>query len=136
MINLLERRTNITSGDHTKAGMAELAEIFSHALSAMGFDIDTLPGGRIVMPDCPSSGNSIDLADHVLSSKSGNGKRPLLMGHLDTVFPTDSPFQSYRRGGDWVPGPSVADMKGGLTVILCALKALGPRGCWRIAIND
>ena len=46
MANLLKRRTNITSGSHNKAGMAEFAEIFSHELIAMGFDIYTLPGAR------------------------------------------------------------------------------------------
>ena len=103
MINLLERRTNITSGSLKKAGIAELAKIFSHEFSAMGFDVDTLPGGQIDMPSCPGSDHSIDLADHVLSSKSGNGKRLLLMVHLNTVFPPYSPFQSYRRRGDRVP---------------------------------
>lgn len=103
MINLLERRTNITSGSLKKAGITELAKIFSHEFSAMGFDIDTLPGGQLDMPSCPGSDHSIDLADHVLSSKSGNGKRLLLMGHLNTVFPPYSPFQSYRRRGDRVP---------------------------------
>ena len=128
MINLLERRTNIICGSLNKAGMAELAEIFSHEFSAMGFDIDPLPGRRIDMPSCPSSDYSIDLADHVLSCESGNCKRLLLMGHLDIVFPPDSPFQSHRRGGDRVPEPSVVDMEGGLMVMLCALKGLDARG--------
>ena len=128
MINLLERRTNITCGSLNKAGMAELAEIFSHELSAMGFDIDPLPSRRIEIPSCPSSDYSIDLADHVLSCKSGNSKRLLLMGHLDTVFPPDSPFQSYRRGGNRVPKPSVVVMEGGLMVMQYALKELDARG--------
>ena len=108
--------------------MAELAEIFSHELSATGFDIDTLPGGRIEMPSRPGSDYSIDLTDHVFPSKSGNGKRLLLMGYLDSVFPPDSPFQNYRRRGDRVPGPSVADMKCGLMVMLYVHKALDARG--------
>ena len=136
MINLLERRTNITCGSLNKAGMAELAEIFSHELSAMGFDIDPPPSRQIDMPSCPSSDYSIDLADHVLSCETGNGKRLLLMGHLDTVFPPDSPFQSYRRGGDRVPKPSVADMEGGLMVMLYSLKGLAARGLLEdMAIN-
>ena len=128
MINLLERRTNMICGSLNKAGMAELAEIFSHEFSAMGLDIDPLPGRRIDMPSCHSSDYNIDLADHVLSCESGNGKRLLLMGHLDTVFPPDSPFQSYRRGGDRVPKPSVVDMEGGLMVTLYALKGLDATG--------
>ena len=46
------------------------------------------------------------------------------MGHIDTVFPPDSPFQTFRRQGDTIYGPGVADMKGGLVVMLYALKAL------------
>ena len=129
MINLLEWRTNIICGSLDKPGMAKLAEIFSHEFSSIGFDIDPLPSRRIDMPSCPSSDYGIDLADHVLSCESGNGKRLLLMGHLDTVFPPDSPFQSYRRGGDRVPKPSVADMEGGLMVMLYALKGPAARGC-------
>ena len=131
MINLLERRTNIICGSLNKAGMAELAEIFSHEFSAMGFDIDPLPGRRIDMPSCPSSDYSIDLADHVLSCESGNCKRLLLMGHLDTVLPPYSPFQSYRRGSDRVPGLGVADKKDGQTVMQNALRHWTQRGCWR-----
>ena len=116
--------------------MAELAEIFSHEFSAMGFDINPLPGRRIDMPSCPSSDYSIDLADHVFSCGSGNSKRLLLMGHLDTVFPPDSPFQSYRRGGDREPKPSVLDMEGGLMVTLYALKGLDARRLLEdIAVN-
>ncbi len=89
------------------------------------------------MPSCPGSDHSIDLANHVLSSKSGNGKRLLLMGHLNTVFPPYSPFQSYRRRGDRVPAPSVADKKGGLMVMLHALKALDARGLLEdMAVDD
>ena len=61
----------------------------------------------------------------------------MLMGHLDTVCPPDSPFQSYRRGGYRVPGPSVADMKDGLMVMLNALKALDAGGLLEdMAVND
>jgi glutamate carboxypeptidase len=51
--------------------------------------------------------------------------RVLLTGHYDTVFPADHPFQSLR----WLEpgvlnGPGVADMKGGIAVMLAALTAL------------
>ncbi len=94
----------------------------------MGFDIDALPGGRIDMPSCPGSDYSLDLADHVLAYQSGSGKRLLLVGHLDTVFPPDRPFQSYRRGGDRVSDPGATDMQGGQVVMLNALKALDAKG--------
>ena len=129
MINLLERRTNIICGSLNKAGMAEVAKVFRHEFSAVGFAIDTLPGGRIHMLSCPGSDHSIDLADHALSYKSSNGKRLLLMGHLYTALPPYSPFQSYRRGSDRVPGPGVADKKDGQTVMQHALRHWTLGGC-------
>jgi glutamate carboxypeptidase len=49
----------------------------------------------------------------------------LLAGHMDTVFPKDSAFQTPRFLSDSViNGPGVADMKGGLLVMLQALRCL------------
>jgi glutamate carboxypeptidase len=49
----------------------------------------------------------------------------LLTGHMDTVFGADHPFQSIRTLEEGrVNGPGVADMKGGIAIILAALKAL------------
>ena len=49
----------------------------------------------------------------------------LLTGHMDTVFAADHPFQAVEwRGEGVLGGPGVADMKGGLAVMLAALKAL------------
>jgi glutamate carboxypeptidase len=51
-----------------------------------------------------------------------------LLGHMDTVFPPDHPFQECRFDGEWVIGPGVGDMKGGLAVIVYALSALAEVG--------
>jgi glutamate carboxypeptidase len=53
--------------------------------------------------------------------------RLLLLGHLDTVHPPDGPFQQYQAipgADDRATGPGCADMKGGVIVILEALRAL------------
>ncbi len=138
MLALLERITTINSGSLNKAGVNELATIFSDELRQLGFQISTLAGDVIEMPGCPGSDYKIDVADHVLASHSGSedegegegegGTRLLLMGHLDTVFPPDSPFQEFSRVGDTMYGPGVSDMKGGLVVMLYALKALDEFG--------
>jgi glutamate carboxypeptidase len=47
-----------------------------------------------------------------------------LVGHMDTVFPPEHPFQSCTLDDDILRGPGTGDMKGGLVVILYALKAL------------
>lgn len=128
MLNFLERIVNINTGSLNKAGVSELAGIFAEELAALGFENSYLPGETIEMPSCPGSEYTIDVSDHLLSSKPGNGKRLLLMGHLDTVFPTTSTFQSFSRDGDNMYGPGVSDMKGGLVVMLFALKALNQQG--------
>jgi glutamate carboxypeptidase len=64
---------------------------------------------------------------HILRTTSATPSIYLL-GHLDTVFPPDHPFQKCRRQGDWLIGPGTGDMKGGLAVIVYALKALARLG--------
>src|ERR1043166_6719511 len=69
-------------------------------------------------------------AGHLIAEHKGNGrgKRMLLIGHLDTVFEPDSPFQGWKRTGDIAEGPGVGDMKGGDVIILAALKAMQAGG--------
>jgi glutamate carboxypeptidase len=75
------------------------------------------------MPD------SLNRAGHLFAYRRGRqGKRLLLIGHLDTVFEKDSPFQRFERRDTIATGPGVADMKGGNVVILYALKALNDLG--------
>ena len=124
MLAMLERITNINSGSLNSAGVDAVAGIFDDELQQLGFRTSRLPGELIEMPSCPGSDYSVDLTDHLLARRPGAGSRLLLMGHFDTVFPPDSPFQTFRREGDTVYGPGVADMQGGLVVMLYALKAL------------
>jgi glutamate carboxypeptidase len=124
MLSMLERLTNINSGSLNKAGIDEIAGIFADELRQLGFNVSSLPGEVISMPSCPGNNYNVDVADHLLASKAGDSSRLLLMGHMDTVFPPESPFQTFRRQGDIMSGPGVADMKGGMVVMLYALKAL------------
>ncbi len=64
---------------------------------------------------------------HVLRN-SAEEKSAYLVGHLDTVFPPGHPFQKCQLEGDTLHGPGVCDMKGGLAVILYAIKALEAAG--------
>ncbi len=124
MLGLLERIINMNSGSLNSDGVDAVTAIFDEELRGLGFSTSRLPGELIEMPSCPGSDYSVDLTDHLLARRPGNGSRLLLMGHIDTVFPPDSPFQTFRREGDTIFGPGVADMKGGLVVMLYALKAL------------
>lgn len=64
---------------------------------------------------------------HIFRS-ARQGKYVYLVGHMDTVFPPDHPFQTCTAKGDLLSGPGTGDMKGGLVVIMYALKALHHAG--------
>src|SRR5690606_35648141 len=57
-------------------------------------------------------------------------RRFLLTGHMDTVYAADHPFQQLTWiDPDTLNGPGTADMKGGIAVILAALKAFETSDC-------
>jgi glutamate carboxypeptidase len=110
----LEQAVAIDSATENLAGVRQMGEVFVRQLTALGFD------SRFVeLP--PSTGR----AGHLVAEHRGTkGKRVLLIGHLDTVFPG----ANYRREGDIVHGSGVADMKGGDVVLIHALRALKDAG--------
>ena len=64
------------------------------------------------------------IGDHLhFCSKKTSGKKILLLGHLDTVFPQGE-FEGFREDDQWIYGPGVCDMKGGIYVALCALREI------------
>ena len=124
MLELLEQITNINSGTLNKEGVNQITQIFQSELRKLGFSSSRLPGDLIEMPSCPGSDYNLDVTDHLLARRIGSGAKLLLMGHMDTVFPVTSNFNTFRQEGDTMYGPGVADMHGGLVVMLYALKAL------------
>jgi glutamate carboxypeptidase len=74
-------------------------------------------------------------AGHLVLGHKGSrsGKRLLLIAHLDTVFEPDSPFQRWVREGDRAHGPGAADDKGGIAVILAAVRAMQAAGTLKSA---
>lgn len=115
---LLERTVNINSGTMNLAGVRAVGEVMRKELDALGFTTRWI--------DMPAAMNR---AGHLVATRTGNqGKRVLMLGHLDTVFEPDSPVQKWERRGDRVRGQGVSDMKGGNIVILEALRALHREG--------
>lgn len=111
---LLSRVVDINSGTMNATGVREVGRIFREELDALGFETEW-----ISFPD------AVERAGHLVARRRGSrGKRLLLIGHLDTVFEPDGPFQTFTRNGNRATGPGVGDMKGGDVVILYALKAL------------
>ena len=116
----------VNSGSRNLAGLAPMAGLLADAFAA-------LPGAiQLIDPDPVESitpdgrMEAIAHGKHLLLSVRPDAPvRLLLTGHMDTVFAADHPFQSLR----WIDsgtlnGPGVADMKGGLAVMLAALQAI------------
>ncbi len=113
-VRFLEKAVNVNSGTMNVRGVREVGSLFRAELEKLGFACRW-----IEMPQ------ETGRAGHLLAERrGGKGKRLLLIGHLDTVFEPDSPFQRFSRKGDMAFGPGVSDMKGGDVVMLFALKAL------------
>jgi glutamate carboxypeptidase len=118
-IDFLERTVNINSGTMNHDGVRTVAEVYREELDALGFETRW-----VSLPD------SVNRAGHLMATRAGDrGPRLLLIGHLDTVFETDSPFQRFERQSDTLAtGPAVNDMKGGNALVIYALKALDAAG--------
>lgn len=116
-MQLLERTVDINSGTMNFAGIRQVGEIFIAELDELGFDTAW------------EDGESFGRAGHVVAKRERRGPRVLLIGHLDTVFPADSPFQEFEHLDERsARGPGITDMKGGNVVMVQALRALRETG--------
>ena len=116
-LDLLEKAVNINSGTHNLPGVRAVGTLFRQEFDQLGFKTTWVDG------------TPFKRAGHLVAEKPGQGKRMLLIGHLDTVFEKDSPFQKFQRvDADTAKGPGIIDMKGGDVIIIAALKALKAAG--------
>jgi len=118
-IDFLARTVNMNSGTMNHEGVRAVAEVYRAELDALGFETRW-----VSLPD------SVNRAGHLFATRSGTrGPRLLLIGHLDTVFETDSPFQRFERlSNTLATGPAVNEIKGGNALVIYALKALDAAG--------
>jgi glutamate carboxypeptidase len=113
-LELLERSVNINSGTMNHDGVRAVGKLFGEQFAQLGF--------ATRWSDMPAA---MQRAGHLIATREGKqGKRLLLIGHLDTVFEKDSTVQLWQRNGDRVRGQGVNDMKGGDVIIVEALRAL------------
>src|SRR6476620_3030050 len=114
---LLERAVNINSGTMHLAGVREVGRLFGAELESLGFKTRWVDGA------------AFKRAGHLVAEHPAAGPRILLIGHLDTVFEPDSPFQKFERLDERrARGPGAIDMKGGDVIIVQVLKALKASG--------
>ncbi|GHF18981.1 peptidase M20 [Kordiimonas sediminis] len=117
-LSFLTETINISSGTRNLEGVRKVGVVMDKAYSELGFQTRWI--------DMPEEMNR---AGHLAGKLDlGDGPKIMLIGHLDTVFPKDSPFQTATRRGERIYGPGASDMKGGNAVLLYALKALKASG--------
>lgn len=111
---LLNRLVDINSSTDNISGVRQVGEIVKQQLQDLGFKTYW-----VALPKNLQRAPTL-VAEH----HGGKGKRILLIAHLDTVFPKNHSFQKMRKQDDTFIGPGVIDDKGGIVVMLYALKAL------------
>ena len=114
-VDLLKKLVNINSGTTNIKGVNRIASILLPYFNQLGFKVR-----RVAEPP------TMHRAKTFIAERKGKGgnKKILLIAHLDTVFPKTSPFQHFELKKNSAKGPGVMDDKGGLVVMLYALKAL------------
>ena len=117
-VALLEKLVNQNSGSLNLPGVEKVGQMMRGELEPLGFTVDWI--------DMRATGR----AGHLVARHQGNGqgKKMLLIGHLDTVFEPDSPFQKWTRRGNDGEGPGAGDDKGGMVVMVAALRAMQAAG--------
>jgi len=125
MLAQVQQWAAINSGSGNLAGLKATADLL-----ADGFAI--LPGNIELQEPAPvekvRADGVVEIVEHgrhlVVTVRPEAPVQLLFTGHMDTVFPADHSFQDQRWLEDGVlNGPGVADMKGGIAVMLAALAA-------------
>jgi glutamate carboxypeptidase len=123
---LVEQLVYINSGTMHLAGVEAVKDVLAPRFQELGFHVRWVP-----MEKTARAGDLV--AEHPCPAGAGHcGKRLLLIGHMDTVFEPTSTFQHYApvpgSADNAATGPGVADMKGGIVVMLAALRAMKDAG--------
>lgn len=116
----------INSGSRNLAGLKTMAGMLADAFAVLPGDVALVPPAPVDAVGADGSIAPIAHGDHLLVTVRPDAPLQLLFtGHYDTVFPADHPFQSVAFLDDGrVNGPGVADMKGGIALMLAALAAV------------
>lgn len=143
MLQQVERWAAINSGSRNLAGLSAMATELADAFTTLPGEVRLIDAGPV--DAIAADGTPVDVRHgrnlHLVVRPEAP-VQVLLTGHMDTVFAVDHPFQALR----WLEpgilnGPGVADMKGGIAVMLAALAAietspLGARLGYEVVINS
>lgn len=142
MLDLLETWVGINSWSENPQGLENMTQVLENAFSLLHAERTRipLPNRKKIDP----SGKLLDIPSAPALSVKKLSKAPikiLLAGHLDTVYPPASCFQKAEQLDPKIlRGPGVADMKGGLVILLKALELFekspfADKLAWEVLIN-
>ena len=143
MLAQVERWAAINSGSRNLAGLDLMAGTLADRFAVLPGDLTLVEASPVEVIDPGGQRIAIDHGRHLHLKVRGDAPLQLLFtGHMDTVFGRDHPFQSTAWLSDGVlGGPGVADMKGGIAVMLSALLAIEDSGAadrigYEVVINS
>jgi glutamate carboxypeptidase len=126
MLAQVEAWAAVNSGSRNLSGLATMAGLLADAFAALPGRVELVPPDPVEIVDADGSVRGIEHGAHLLLTVRPDAPVQLLFtGHYDTVFAADHPFQALQWMADGrLNGPGVADMKGGIALMLAALKAV------------
>ncbi|MBA4047637.1 MAG: hypothetical protein C0476_03750 [Sphingomonas sp.] len=116
----------INSGTRNLAGVAAMGAMLADAFAALPGAVTLEAPDAVETVGADGARIPLDHGRHLLVTVRPDAPLQLLFtGHMDTVYPADHPFQTcVWRADDVLNGPGVADMKGGIALMLAALMAV------------
>ncbi len=126
MLDRTMRWAKINSGTRNLSGLAAMAQQLGDAFAALPGEIALVAPDPVETMEPDGHLQQLDRGQHLVATVRPDAPVQLLFtGHMDTVFPEDSGFQDLNwRENNILNGPGVADMKGGIAVMLHALLAV------------
>ncbi len=117
-VKTLERLVNIETGTGNAEGMSAMGQLLESELSALGATVTRHKAEAGVA------------GDNIVGRIQGQGgKNILLIAHMDTVYVKGTLAKApFRVDGNRAFGPGIADDKGGIAVMLHALRLLRAQG--------
>ncbi len=120
------------TGSWNTAGLEAFAPLVAAELEKLGFQVTVEPSAPFEHPDRKDARSGpLVIGERRATLEPERARSFLFLGHFDTVFEPDSPFQSLTpdpNSPGRALGPGASDMKGGLIVMLQALRALADAG--------
>jgi glutamate carboxypeptidase len=144
MLDQVQRWAAVNSGSYNLAGLSDMANIYADEFAGLAGEVRLLDPAPV---DAVRADGSLEELRHGrnlhLKVRPDAAVQLVFTGHMDTVYGADHPFQTvaWREERQVLGGPGVADMKGGIAVMLAALKAVEASGAaaglgYEVVINS